>query len=91
MPTQDPDRPHVTWYGDENTGGATVTPNCRIDWPFILVWAALGLLTCMVANLLLWLLQRVLLAVGWDGVLLVVALIGVAGVAMIAKKDNPTW
>jgi FtsH-binding integral membrane protein len=63
----------------------------RVDWPFVLVWAALGLLTCMVANVLFWLAQRVLLVIGWQGVVVVVALIGVAGVAMIARKGNPTW
>jgi hypothetical protein len=63
----------------------------KLNWPFILVWSALGLLTCMVANVLFWLAQRVLLAIGWPGVVFVVACIGVAGIAMLARKGNVTW
>jgi hypothetical protein len=69
----------------------TPNPRNRIDWPFIGFWSALFMLTCVVANVGFWLAQRVLLVIGWPGVLVVVALIGVAGVAMLARKGNVTW
>ena len=68
-----------------------MTPETRIDWLFIVVWTAILTVGCGLASLLAWLAQRILLAVGWDGVLVVVAVIGIAGVAMVARKDNPSW
>ena len=68
-----------------------MTPETRVDCLRFVVLTALGIAACGLASLLGWLAQRILLAVGWDGVLVVVAVIGIAGVAMVARKDNPTW
>ena len=55
----------------------------KVDWPFIGFWSALLMLACVVANVGFWLAQRVLLVIGWQGVVFVVACIGIAGVAML--------
>ena len=43
MPTQDPDRPHVTWYGNDDIGDDSMTrepyDDQHVNYPFILFWA----------------------------------------------------